>query len=72
LTTSGLTLAPTWVATSHSLITLHKSVSEDAITLDASFRGCLSTSKRVTALANNNLFAGFYMITPNKRVRPIF
>jgi hypothetical protein len=39
--------------------------------LDASFRGHLSTSIRIIALANNNLFAGFYVITPNKRVHPI-
>ena len=71
-TTSGLTSAPTRVTTPHSLITLHKSVSEDAAALDTNFRGRLSTSKRITALANNNLFAGFYVITPNKRIRPIF
>ena len=71
-TTSGLTSAPTRVATSHSLITLYKAVSDDATTLDASFRGRLSTSKCITALANNNLFVGFYVIMPNKRVRPIF
>jgi hypothetical protein len=54
------------------LITLHKGVSNDATMLDASFCGRLSTSKRITALANNNLFASFYMIAPNKRVHPIF
>jgi hypothetical protein len=72
LTTSGLTLAPTWVTTSHLLITLHKGVSKDATMLEANFHSCLSTSKRITSLASNNLFAGFYMITPDKRVCPIF
>ena len=28
--------------------------------------------KRVIALTNNNLFAGFYVVTPHKRIRPIF
>jgi hypothetical protein len=28
--------------------------------------------KRVIALTSNNLFAGFYVVTPHKRVRPIF
>jgi hypothetical protein len=28
--------------------------------------------KRITALANNNLFSGFYVITPNKQIRLIF
>jgi hypothetical protein len=28
--------------------------------------------KRVIVLANNNLFAGYYIITPGKRILPIF
>jgi hypothetical protein len=40
--------------------------------LDAGFKKSLSTSKRIIALANNNLFAGFYVVRPNKHVRPIF
>ena len=28
--------------------------------------------KRIIALANNNLFAGFYVVMPYKRIRPIF
>ena len=71
-TTSGLTSAPTWVATPHALITLHKACNDDATTLSSGFRKNLSTNKRILALANNSLFAGFYVITPNKRVRPIF
>ena len=71
-TASGLTSAPTRVASPPALITLLKACSDDATSLDTGFRTRLSTSKRITALANNNLFAGFYVITPNKRVRPIF
>ena len=71
-TTSGLTSTPTRVLSPSSLITLHKTGSEDATTLDSGFKKSLSTTKRILALANNNLFAGFYVITPHKRIRPIF
>ena len=54
------------------LILLHKASSDDAATLDAGFKKSLSTTKRIIALANNNLFAGFYVVMPNKRIRPIF
>ena len=40
--------------------------------LDASFWECLSTSKHIIVMANNNLFVGFYMIMPNKQIRVIF
>jgi hypothetical protein len=69
---SGLTSAPTRVASPTPLITLHKANSADAASLDASFRKSLSTTKRVIALSNNSLFAGFYVVTPHKRIRPIF
>jgi hypothetical protein len=71
-TTSSLASAPTRIATTPSLITLHKGVSADATELDTNLRSRLSTSKRITALANNNVFAGFYVVTPNKCVRSIF
>jgi hypothetical protein len=71
-TTSGLTSAPTWVATPHSLITLHKGLSDDTTMFDTGFWGRLSTSKCITALTNNNLFAGFYVIMLNKHIRLIF
>ena len=71
-TTSGLTSTPTRVLSPPSLITLYKTSSDDATTLDSSFKKSLSSSKRILALANNNLFAGFYVITPHKRIRPIF
>jgi hypothetical protein len=45
---------------------------DDATSLSAGFRASLSTSKRIIALANNSLFVGFYVITPNKHVHPIF
>ena len=61
--TSGLTSAPTRVSTPHTLITLHKVHSDDATALDAGFKKSLSTTKRIIALANNNLFAGFYVVT---------
>jgi hypothetical protein len=51
---------------------LHKGCSDNATMLNTGFRGCLYTSKRIIMLANNNLFAGFYLIMPNKRIRPIF
>ena len=60
------------VASPTTLITLHKANSADAASLDASFRKSLSTTKRVIALSNNSLFAGFYVVTPHKRIRPIF
>jgi hypothetical protein len=69
---SGLTSAPTRVASPTTLITLHKANSADAASLDASFRRSLFTTKCVIALSNNSLFAGFYVVTPHKRVRPIF
>ncbi|KAL3803843.1 hypothetical protein HJC23_004005 [Cyclotella cryptica] len=71
-TTSGLTSTPTRVLSPPSLITLHKPSSADAATLDSSFKKSLSNAKRILALANNNLFARFYVITPHKRIRPIF
>jgi hypothetical protein len=48
-----------------ALITLHKPNSTDAVTLNASFKKSLSTSKCIIALANNNLFVGFYIVTPH-------
>jgi hypothetical protein len=51
---------------------LHKSSSDDAEALNAGFKKSLSTTKLIIALANNNLFVGFYVVTPNKRIRPIF
>ena len=71
-TTSGLTSTPTRVLSPTSLITLHKTSSEDATALDSSFKKSLSNAKRILALANNNLFAGFYVIKPHQRIRPIF
>ena len=55
-----------------ALITLHKPNSTNAVTLNASFKKSLSTSKCIIALANNNLFVGFYIVTPYKRIQPIF
>ena len=40
--------------------------------LDAGFKKSLFTTKRIIALANNNLFPGFYVVMPNKRIRAIF
>ena len=58
---------------SHSLlITLFKSNTEDAVSQDNTFRKSLTTAKRIIALANNNLFAGFYVITLGRRIRPLF
>jgi hypothetical protein len=48
------------------LITCHKMYDEDTTTLDASFQKSLYTRKGIIALANNILFAGFYVVTPNK------
>jgi hypothetical protein len=70
--TSGLTSAPTRVSSPHALITLHKASSDDTATLGAGFKKSLSITKHIIALANNNLFAGFYVVTPNKRIRSIF
>ena len=66
--TSGLTLAPTRAASPTTLITLHKASNDVAVVLGASFRKSLSTTNRIIALTNNNLFAGFYVITPHKRI----
>ena len=63
LTASGLTSAPTWVASPSVLIMLYKQSSEDATLLDNSFRKSLFTTKCIIALANNNLFVGFYIVT---------
>ncbi len=54
------------------LITLHKASSESATMLDSCLKKLLSTMKRIIALTNNNLFAGFYMVMPNKCIFPIF
>jgi len=51
---------------------LHKASSDDAASLDTNFRKSLTATKRVIALTNNSLFTGFYVVTPHKRVRPIF
>jgi hypothetical protein len=51
---------------------LYKTSNDDTAALNASFWKSLSTMKRVIALAKNNLFAGFYIVTPHKRNRPIF
>ncbi len=32
----------------------------------------ISTTKRIIALTNNNLITGFYVVTPNKHIHPIF
>ena len=68
---SGQTSAPTLLGSHSLLITLFKGDSEDASSQGNTFRKTLTTAKRVIALANNNLFAGFYVITPGKRLRPI-
>jgi hypothetical protein len=69
---SGLTSEPTRFTSPTALITLHKASSDDATMLDAIFMKSLSTTKRVIALTNNNLFAGFYVIMPHKCIHPIF
>ena len=68
---SGRTSAPTLLGSRTLLITLYKGDSEDSASQGNTFRKSLTTAKRVIALANNNLFAGFYVITPGKRLRPI-
>jgi hypothetical protein len=54
------------------LITLHKASSDNAMMLNAIFKKSLSTTKHVIVLTNNNLFEGFYIVTPNKCIHPIF
>ena len=51
---------------------LYKPSSKDETSLDASFLKSLSTTKCVIALANNNLFVGFYAVIPHKCIHPIF
>jgi hypothetical protein len=69
---SGLTSVLNRVATPTALITLHKQSDDDSATLEASFQKTLSTTKQVIALANNNLFTRFYVVTPHRRIHPIF
>ncbi len=69
---SRQTSAPTLLGSHSLLITLFKGDSKDAFSQGNTFRKTLTTAKRVIALANNNLFAGFYVITPGKRLRPLF
>ena len=66
------TSAPTLLGSNSLLITLFKGDSEDASSQGNTFHKTLTTAKRVIALANNNLFAGFYIITPSKRLHPLF
>ncbi len=60
---SGRTSAPTLLGSRTLLITLFKGDSEDASSQGNTFCKTLTTAKRVIALANNNLFVGFYVIT---------
>ena len=89
LLTTGLPLSPIhsldhfWshLSTHPGRLTPHshnacKPGSADATSLNTSFRKTLSTTKRVIALANNNLFAGFYVVrcflyAHRKRIRAV-
>ena len=69
---SGQTSAPTLLGSQSLLITLFKGDSKDASSQGNTFRKTLTTAKRVIMLANNNLFVGFYVITPGKRLHLLF
>ncbi len=49
-----------------------KGNSEDASSQGSTFCKMLTTAKRIITLANNNLFAGFYIITPGKCLHLLF